>query len=78
VGEVFSAGSEAERVLGLWFWATAKGVASIRSAIETNKQILVRESFVGESKSNIQFLNFQSLTTIPRDSKYNHVALATL
>src|SRR6267142_929334 len=77
--EDFSAGSgAAERVLGLCFWATEKGVASIRSAIETNKQIRLRESFVGESRSNIQFLIFQSLTTIPRDSKYNHVALATL
>src|SRR5579859_3643269 len=77
--EDFSAGSEAaERVLDLCFWATEKGAARIRSAIETNKQVRVRESFLRESRSNIQFLNFQSLTTIPRDSKYNHMAPATL
>src|SRR6185312_11731331 len=77
--EDFSAGSgAAARVLGLCFWATAKGAASIRSAIETKKEIRRRESFIREFRSNIQFLGFQSLTTIPRDSKYNHVALATL
>src|SRR5579864_743156 len=76
--EDFSAGSAAARDLGLCFWATVKGAASIRSAIERNKEILMRESFLRESRSSIQFLNFQSLTTIPIDSKYNHVAPATL
>jgi alpha-aminoadipate carrier protein LysW len=49
-----------------------KGGASIRSAIETVKAIFVRKR-----RSNIQSLDFENLTTIPRDSKYNHVALAT-
>src|SRR5579859_3020604 len=72
--EDFGADSEAAaaRVLELCFWATAKGAASIRSAIETVKAIFVRKR-----RSNIQSLNFENLTTIPRDSKYNHVALAT-
>src|SRR6476646_3171804 len=43
--EAFSAGSAAALVLGLCFWATVEGAASIRSAIETNDKIRKRESF---------------------------------
>ena len=65
--EDFSAGSEAaERVLGLCFWATEKGAASIRSAIETNSEIRTRKSFLRESMSDIQFLKFSELDDNPK------------
>jgi hypothetical protein len=66
-GEGFSAGSEAAaRVLDLCFWATVKGAASIRSAIETKKKIRRQESFLRESMSNIQFLKFSELDDNPK------------
>jgi hypothetical protein len=64
--EDFSAGSEAAaRVLGLCFWATVKGAASIRSAIETNKEIRMRES-LRESKSNIPVPSVSELDDNPK------------
>src|SRR5882724_5524928 len=51
-----AAGSEAvARVFDLCFWATIKGAASIRSAIETNKA-----NFVRQRRSNIQSLNLRT------------------
>src|ERR1700756_4141561 len=61
----FAAGLVEEDFLGECFWATANGAVSIRSAIETFDTIIVRQR-----RSNIRSLNFENLTTIPRDSKY--------
>src|SRR5579871_4730700 len=58
-------------VFGGCFWATAQGAASIRSAVKRFRVILERQH-----RSNIRSL-IENLTTIPRDSKYNYVALAT-